>query len=792
MKPPNPNVTPSSDDPRASQLEPARPPATTRPPRPPSPPVSDSLAARPITRPPPPPDEDDLDIYAPLPEVDSALEPIAPVKSIPVVPVVQAKSVPAVPVAPTRSVPVVPASPRAQLPIPAQPLSARPRLLDRVADDPGAQLSNASARGTDGPNLANASASRDAGIAGTAGPTYLAANRDAPPTADDMVGQPDLAGNYAGEASPEILVEMPMPEPRAAPTVAGIDARKKLPLGQLLLASGAIQEDQLELALAEQRRTRSLLGETLISLGFSSEQTIAETVSAQTGIPFVRVQAEPIAPELLKMVPEDVCRKHRLVPLGTEGSVLRLAMANPFDVVAVDYVRTTTGLIPFPSIAPWGEIVKAIERHFARQDSFSDAFEDLISAAEARADDLDAEEVAGGPLVDLVDQLIIRAAEERATDIHIEPEEQVIRVRYRVDSILQPGPTVPKKLQSAVSARIKVMAGLNVAESRVPQDGRIRFSIKGRNVDLRVSTFLCNFGENIVLRLLDKSSVVLSLEKLGLLPDDLAKMERFLNKPHGIILVTGPTGSGKTTTLYASLAKLNTIDVNIMTIEDPIEYEMNLIRQSQVNVKAGITFATGLRALLRQDPDIILIGEMRDTETATMAVRAAMTGHMVFSTLHTNTAVGAVNRLVDMGVDPLLVSDTVIAAIGQRLGRLACPKCKELVPCPDVRKAELEEAAVREKIEWDGMVAEARGCVECKMRGYKGRGALYEFFEMTHAAKALILARKFGQDLADLAHNEGMRSMYDDGLRRVLLHIMTISELDRVIDKELRAEIEGH
>jgi type IV pilus assembly protein PilB len=582
-----------------------------------------------------------------------------------------------------------------------------------------------------------------------------------------------------------------MPEPRANPTVGGIDAKKKLPLGQILLNAGAIQEDQLDLALAEQRRTRSLIGETLISLGFITEKQIAETVSGQTGIPFVSVKGEPISPELLKMVPEDVCRRHRLVPLGAEGSVLRLAMANPFDVVALDYVRTSTGLIPFPSIAPWGDIAKSIEKYFARGDSFDESFEAIITAAEAKADDMDAEETIGGPLVELVDQLIIRAVEERATDIHIEPEENVIRVRYRIDSVLQPGPTIPKKLQAAISARVKVMAGLNVAENRVPQDGRIRFSIKGRNIDLRLSTFLCNYGENIVMRVLDKSSVVLSLATLGFMADDRALMEKFLAKPHGVIVVTGPTGSGKTTTLYASLAQLNTIDVNIMTIEDPIEYEMNMVRQSQVNVKAGITFAVGLRALLRQDPDIILIGEMRDTETAQMAIRAAMTGHLVFSTLHTNTAVGAVNRLVDMGVDPLLVSDTVIGCIGQRLARLACPTCKTFVPAPEHKRQELEEAAAREKIEWDGMVAQANGCEECKGRGYKGRAGLYEIFEMSHAAQQLVLQKRYGE-IQGLATNTGMRSMYDDGLRRVLLKILTVDELDRVIDRELRAEMENH
>jgi type IV pilus assembly protein PilB len=601
--------------------------------------------------------------------------------------------------------------------------------------------------------------------------------------------QLSAAGILPDDGTIEALGEMPMPPPREPSAGVGFESRRKMLIGQMLLQQGLIKEDQLDMALQEQRRTRMLLGEVLISLGFISEQAVSQAVSVQTGIPFVRVSAEPIAPELLKVVPEDVCRRHRLVPLGAEGSVLRLAMANPFDVVAVDYIRTTTGLIPFPSIAPWGDISKTIERYFSRSESFDETFEQVISAAEARATELDVEDSTGGPLVELVDKLIIRAVEERATDIHIEPEEQVIRVRYRIDSILQPGPMIPKILQNAISARVKVMAGLNVAENRVPQDGRIRFSIKGRNVDLRVSTFLCNYGENLVLRVLDKSSVVLSLEKLGLMQDDLALMHRMLDKPHGIILVTGPTGSGKTTTLYASLAKLNTIDVNIMTIEDPIEYELTLVRQSQVNVKAGITFATGLRALLRQDPDIILIGEMRDTETAEMAIRAAMTGHLVFSTLHTNTAVGAVNRLVDMGIDPLLVSDTVICTVGQRLARLVCQKCKGKMPAPESRRAELEQAAIREKIDWDGMIAEPKGCMDCKGRGYHGRAAVYEFFEMSHAAQSLILQRKYGQELADLARREGMRSMYDDGLRRVLHGLLTLEELDRVIDKELRAEM---
>jgi len=593
------------------------------------------------------------------------------------------------------------------------------------------------------------------------------------------------AGLLPDETAIIALDVMPSPAGRSAEP-----SRKRQQLGQMMLASGELKEDQLEMALAEQRRTRNLLGEVLVALGFATEESVARKVSEQTGIPFLEaVAGRQVETTLLKLVSEEVCRRHKLIPLEVEPAGLRLAMTNPFDVVALDTVRQSTSLAPLPAIATWAQIQKAIERNFNSSESFDEQFERLITAAQSRpVDGAGEEELSRGPLVELVDQIIARAADERATDIHIEPEELVTRVRYRIDSILQPGPMIPRKLQTGIVARIKVMAGLNIAENRVPQDGRIRFMLKGRQIDLRVSTFLCNHGENVVLRLLDKASVVLSLDKIGFLPDDLGKFDRLIERPHGIILVTGPTGSGKTTTLYAALSKLNTIDVNIMTIEDPIEYEINLIRQSQVNTKAGITFATGLRALLRQDPDIILIGEMRDTETAQMAVRAAMTGHLVFSTLHTNTAAGAVNRVVDMGVEPLLVSDTVIAAIGQRLSRLVCPHCREREDAPQARRRELERTAEREGLDWDGKVAVPRGCPECRFRGYHGRAALFEIFEMTREAQDLVMKRDYGPALVRLAREQGMRSMYDDGLRRVLMGTHTLEELDRVIEPDIRAE----
>jgi len=619
---------------------------------------------------------------------------------------------------------------------------------------------------------------------------------EAPPAAAPAEAAPAIEAVEAGvlpdDASLGDIEVMPEPE-RSASADGTSDAiksvsRRALPLGSLLVEAGCINNDQLEMALAEQRRTRGLLGDVLVGLGFATEETISEAVGRQTGIAFTRVAREPIAPNLLKLCPEEMCRRHRLVPLGIEGSVLKLGMANPFDVVALDSIRASTGLVPYPSIAPWTDIAAAIEKSFSSIESFDETFEKLIASAEARVGSDEKEAVARGPLVELVDQLILRAVEERATDIHVEPEEMVVRVRYRIDSVLQPGPMIPKKLQTAIAARVKVMAGLNISENRLPQDGRIRFSIKGRQVDLRVSTFLCNFGENIVLRVLDRASVVLSLEKLGLFADDQGKLERLISRPHGIVLVTGPTGSGKTTTLYASLSKLNTIDVNIMTIEDPIEYELTLVRQSQVNVKAGITFASGMRAILRQDPDIVLIGEMRDEETAQMAVRAAMTGHLVFSTLHTNTAVGCIPRLIDMHVEPLLLIDTIIAVIGQRLSRVVCPKCHRRVPCPADRRPELQAAAAKEGIEWDGTVAEPVGCHDCRFRGFHGRNALFEIFEMNSEAQDLILKKHYGAELAAAGRRAGMRTMYDDGVRRVLTHRLTIEELDRVIDNELRDE----
>lgn len=589
----------------------------------------------------------------------------------------------------------------------------------------------------------------------------------------------------------ELFDPMPEPEPPrdyTPATLAQVE-RRKLPLGSLLVEAGCINNDQLEMALAEQKRTRKLLGEVLVSLGFATEETIAEAISRQTGIEYLRVPAEPIAPNILKLVPEELCRRYRMVPLGIEGSILKIAMANPFDVVALDTIRASTGLEPLPFIAPWGDIAAAIEKSFSTAESYDGTFDILAASAEARASqDDEGEQKAAGhePLIEIVNQLILRAVNERATHLHIEPEENVVRVRFRVDSEMRIGPMIPKKLGTAVATRLKLMAGLDISENRRPQDGRIHLSVKGREIVLRLTTTLANFGENIVVRVLDRANALRPLEKMGLFPDDHGKLKRALGRKSGLILVTGPANSGKTTLLYALLAKLNDIDVNVMTVEDPIECVLTLARQTAVDHRAGITCADGLRAILRQNPDIIMIGELGDAETAQLATRAAAAGRLVLSTMPVGAAADAVPRLIGMGVDPLLLSDALIAVTSQRLARAICPRCYKRVPAPEEYMAELEAAAEKENIGWDGMVAEPVGCHDCDFRGLHECVPLFEIFEVTPGAQNLIARKCDKAELAACAESSGMRTLYQDGLRRVLTHKITPETLDWITNRSPR------
>lgn len=544
-------------------------------------------------------------------------------------------------------------------------------------------------------------------------------------------------------------------------------------LGERLIKAGVISEEQLELALKEQKRTGEFLGELLQHLGFATEEAISSVLADQAGVSKIDLANYLIDTEVLNLVPEDFARKYKLIPLSLEDNRLTIAMANSFDVFALDEVQKMTHTYVEALSATESEVLNAIEQHYAMRGKSSNLLEEIIHLAESGS--LSEEDLAKqSPIIRLVDQLIIQGVKDGATDIHCEPEEKTFRVRYRIDGILQSGPSIPKSLQSPTTTRIKIMSDLNISENRLPQDGKIRFYVGKKRVDLRVSTFPTVFGENVVLRILDKNRLILGLNKLGFTAENLDSFKKILKKTNGIILVTGPTGSGKTTTLYSALSYINNMEKNIVTLEDPVEYELPLICQSQINPKAGLTFATGLRSILRQDPDIILVGEMRDRETAEMAIRSALTGHLVFSTLHTNDSAGAIPRLLDMGMEPFLISSSLIGIMAQRLIRLICRNCKEPVE-PE------EEILAQLNIARDGhRFFRGKGCKECNHTGYKGRFALFEILSISSEIKKLINERAESNLIKKTACEEGMTTLFQDALHRALQGETTLEEVLRV------------
>jgi type IV pilus assembly protein PilB len=546
-----------------------------------------------------------------------------------------------------------------------------------------------------------------------------------------------------------------------------------------MLEARLITEDQLARALAEQKRTREPLGAVLVGLKILDEAAVAAQVAVQEGVPFTALPAGPLDPALLSLLPEPLARKHCVLPLGRRGNTLQLAMAQPGDVAALDAVREATGLVLERVVAPASDIQRCIERGYRRKEALDAVFERALTAAWAP------DQTPGGAVVELVEQIIARAVEERATDIHVQPEENLLRVRLRIDGLLQSGLVIPRKLAAQVAARIKVMADLDVSESRLPQDGRIRFTLRNRALDLRVSTFLTQHGENIVLRVLDRNAQPLSLDALGILPHDLRRLDAIVRRPNGVVLVTGPSGSGKTTTLYAALNRINSMEINVMTIEEPIEYEIPLVRQSQVNAKAGITYASGLRAILRQDPDVILVGEIRDPETAQLAMRASLTGHLVFSTLHTNSSVGVVPRLADLGVTPTLLSSTLQAVLAQRLCRKLCAHCRvDERPPPELLPA--LRALARRLAKLEVTVYQARGCAACRYTGYHGRVGLFELVEIGPRQRDQLVKGVVG---AELMHEHLARqraTLYEDGLSKALLGLTSLAELHRTLEPELQ------
>ena len=549
------------------------------------------------------------------------------------------------------------------------------------------------------------------------------------------------------------------------------------PLGHRLIEAGLINETQLQAGLREQQRTRETLGTILVRLGFVDEEAVAAAVAAQARVKYVDLGQYSPQPEATQRVQENFARQKRLIPISFVGKALVVAMANPLDVLALDELRhLAKGPVEVVGAAE-SQVQKALDRAYGAGMGWKEVVEQSLQHVARKAGEaLGESEVAQEPpIIRLIDNLISRAVQEGATDIHVEPEEKLVRNRFRVDGVLRYGPHLPKELQGAVTARIKVMANMDIAENRLPQDGRISFNAGGRDIDLRVSTFPTTQGENLVLRILDRSKLVLGLEQLGFAPDQLTTFKRLLMRPNGIILASGPTGSGKTTTLYSGLTYLNSEERNIMTIEDPVEYEIPGIRQSQVNVKAGLTFGAGLRSLLRQDPDVIMVGEMRDEETVEIAIRAALTGHLVFSTLHTNDAAGAIPRLTDMGAAPFLVSSALILVVAQRLVRVICTNCKEEA-APDpvlIRRLGLQAK------EGELKVFQGKGCDKCDQTGYRGRIGLYELLTVTPELIPLILERADAGAIRRAARAQGMRTMVEDGIRKAIRGLTTLEEVAR-------------
>jgi type IV pilus assembly protein PilB len=542
-------------------------------------------------------------------------------------------------------------------------------------------------------------------------------------------------------------------------------------LGEMLLETGRITKSQFELAQIEKNRTGAKFGEILERLGFISHEEVLKFVGQQWEAPFLDFSQTPIDSELVKLVPEELARSSKLIPVEVkEGGVLTVAMANPNDINAIDQLGEITKLTIEPRIADEDTILSYVDELYGMTISPEKVLEESLNQALS----LDEVEEETPPLIRLVDSLIARAIKERATDVHIEVDESVGRVRYRIDGVLQTAFILSKKIYRPVVSRIKIMASLDITESRIPQDGSFRFTYNTQEVDVRVSTMPVFYGESVVMRILQKPKFLMGLEDLGYWGENLERFKGLVRKPFGMIVITGPTGSGKSTTLYAALTTLNTLEKNLITLEDPVEYQLPMSKQSPIHDKAGYTFAKGLRSILRHDPDIILLGEMRDEETAEMAFRASMTGHLVFTTLHANTAAAAVARLLDMNIEPFVVSTSLLAVIAQRLARRICPKCKEsYTPSKEELSSYEQLKELKNPVFYRG-----KGCPRCKHTGYRGRIGIFEVLEMNEEVNQLILQKALSSDIEKAA---GLKGMLDDGIDKVVKGITTIDEIKRVI-----------
>ena len=564
-------------------------------------------------------------------------------------------------------------------------------------------------------------------------------------------------------------------------------AKKRL--GDVLLEQELITEEQLKESISIQRQSGANLASILVEKGYLDEEDLVVTLSEQLGIPHIRVAHYNIPQEVLDEVPETLARQYQMLPVSVTGDVLTLAMSDPLNIMALDDLRMLTSYEIEPVVAVQTELIETIEKHYGVGKQSADLYDELIG--DSSADDVDVieetEDVSDigrlradaedAPVIRLVNLILVNALEAGASDIHLEPFEKVLRVRYRVDGKLEETKNPPRNVFPAMVSRIKIMANLDIAEHRLPQDGRFRIKFKGREIDFRTAILPTYYGEKVVMRVLDKGSLTLDIDKLGFEDQPMTAFKEALMLPFGMILMTGPTGSGKTTTLYSALHKLNQIDTNVVTVEDPVEYELFGVNQVQTKAEIGFTFASALRQILRQDPDVVMVGEIRDEETADVAIKAALTGHLVLSTLHTNDASSVYPRLTDMNLEPFLIQSSVALAAAQRLLRRACPDCKEPIKVPD---EVLERVQFRsDTFEDTPSFVRGRGCARCKETGYKGRVAVIEAMPNYPELEDLILGRASSAQIKEVAVECGMRTLRQNSLAKAAKGITTIEEVLR-------------
>ena len=565
------------------------------------------------------------------------------------------------------------------------------------------------------------------------------------------------------------------------------------PLGEILVQQFQLGREKIDEALAVQAEKGGRLGEILIGLKAVTEEQVARALAAQLDLEYLEaITNDDIDLELLKKVPINFAKSAKMVPLKLENDVVALAVADPLDTAVLDHARMLLNAEVNPRVARASTIIDAINSVYDRSLNEAEQVVDEMEAQDIEAAEAVLEEAQDlldsgdeAPIIRLVNSLLFRAAKERASDIHIEPMDRELVVRFRIDGVLLNVIKPPKRYQNSIISRVKIMAQLNIAEKRLPQDGRIRIKLAGRDIDIRVSTIPTVHGESIVMRLLDKNATLLDLAEIGMGKDILKSIDEVIRRSHGIILVTGPTGSGKTTTLYGALSRINTPDVKILTVEDPVEYQLKGINQMAISPKIGLTFAAGLRSFLRQDPDIIMVGEIRDKETAEIAIQASLTGHLVFSTVHTNDSAGAVTRLVEMGIEPFLVASSLTAVLAQRLIRRLCRECRERYQPTDEEISKLGMSRDRYRAMGGDFAYRAVGCSACGRNGYRGRSGIYELLMVDDDVRQLVLKNVDSGTIKKKAMEKGMLSLLDDGAMKVAQGETSIAEVLSVTQEDI-------